>query len=78
MAHCHDTSLFQIDGAFRSDDCDRCTSCNITGHTNRNIHAEFDGICSRYLNLCGTADRSENANILDRTKFQADDGNSFV
>ena len=45
MAHCHDTSLFQINSTLRSNDRDRCASCNVTGHTYRNIHSKFDGIC---------------------------------
>ena len=31
MAHCHDTSLFQINGSFWTYDCDWCTSCNVSG-----------------------------------------------
>lgn len=78
VTHSHDTSLFQINSTLRSNDRDRCASCNISGHTYRNVHSKFDSICRRYLNLCCTADWSEYTNFLDRTELQTNDRNSFI
>src|SRR5699024_7286002 len=78
MAHCHDTSLFQIKGSFRSHDSDGRAAVYIAGFTNLNLHSQLNGICSRYLYLGSLADRSQNSYILDRAKLQTHDRDSFV
>ncbi|EJX00700.1 hypothetical protein EVA_11193 [gut metagenome] len=51
MAHCHNTSLFQINSTLRSYNGNGSTAFYIAGFANRNLHSQFNGICSRYLNL---------------------------
>ena len=78
MTHGHNTSLFQINSTFRSDNGDRRASGKVTGHTYRNLHSQLDRICCGNLNLRFAADRSEDSYILDRTELQSYDGNCFI